>query len=333
MCKIEGGRGRRAQAHTETAAAAAAEAMHVEGTGPRWGTGGVWEDGGLFARACVRACEGSGGNGGDVKETGEREGRERKREREREMAYRVSLPLQHRARGGVVRHCGRRRGGRVRGRRVGGVGGRLRALPRRALPWSAQPPRALHLGGVRVGATRASRQVSRDGHGGGVGLQMAEVARGCTEAGVAGAAQPRLGHGSPRLGRSRAAAAASPRRPTAGLARDFATGVVTTDPTVVWGGWACVLRGGGFPARGEACQRTHGRHGHGHGRGCGCAGAVVDASVCDHARVAAAAHTHPVVAACRPRCGSPRLRPPQPNRPPRWRRWGSRLWGRARQQL
>ena len=44
------------------------------------------------------------------------------------MAYRVSLPLQHRARGGVVRHCGRRRGGRVRGRRVGGVGGRLRAL-------------------------------------------------------------------------------------------------------------------------------------------------------------------------------------------------------------
>ena len=131
MCKIEGGRGRRAQAHTETAAAAAAEAMHVEGTGPRWGTGGVWEDGGLFARGCVRACEGSGGNGGDVKETGEREGREkreREREREREMAYRVSLPLQHRARGGVVRHCGRRRGGRVRGRRVGGVGGRLRAL-------------------------------------------------------------------------------------------------------------------------------------------------------------------------------------------------------------
>ena len=186
-CKTGGGKGRRAEAHTETAAAAA-EAMHVEGTGPRWGTGGVWEDGGLFARACVRACEGSGGNGGDVKETGEREGREREK-REREMAYRVSLPLQHRARGGVVRHHGRRRGGRVRGRRVGGVGGRLGARWVRSLGGTAVVGAAAAcpaLGRRADWGDPCQSPGSRDGHGGGVGLQMAEVVRGCWKRGLLG---------------------------------------------------------------------------------------------------------------------------------------------------
>lgn len=107
-----------------------------------------------------------------------------------------------------------------------------------ALPWSAQPPRALHLGGVRIGAPRASRQ----------GRETAMAAawacrwpRWCVgaEARVAGVAQPRLGHGIPRLRRSRTVAAASPRRPTAGLARDFATGVITLDLSCGAAGRAC----------------------------------------------------------------------------------------------
>lgn len=56
-CKTGGGKGRRAEAHTETAAAAA-EAMHVEGTGPRWGARvgrGRYVEGRGFVRTCVCA--------------------------------------------------------------------------------------------------------------------------------------------------------------------------------------------------------------------------------------------------------------------------------------
>ena len=56
-CKTGGGKGRRAEAHTETAAAAA-EAMHVEGTGARWGARvgrGRHVEGRGFVRTCVCA--------------------------------------------------------------------------------------------------------------------------------------------------------------------------------------------------------------------------------------------------------------------------------------